>query len=94
MLAGVTGLVSVDNGFSHWLESELDARSWRPADLARAAGLPQATVGNILNGNRELGLKTAVALALALTCPPTWCCAAPASCHPSPARSVTPAFKR
>jgi len=69
MLAGVTGLVSVDNGFSHWLESELDARSWRPADLARAAGLPQATVGNILNGNRELGLKTAVALALALDVP-------------------------
>lgn len=69
MLAGVTKLVSVDNGFTRWLEEELNARNWRPADLARAADLPQPTVGNILNGNREIGAKVAVAVAQALDIP-------------------------
>lgn len=69
MLARVTSLVSVDNEFSLWLEGELNRRNWRPADLARAAGLPQATVGNILNGNREVGAKVAAAIAQALDIP-------------------------
>lgn len=69
MLAGVTRLVSVDNEFSLWLEGEMNARNWRPADLARAAGLPQATLGNILNGNREVGAKVAAAIAQALDMP-------------------------
>ena len=61
--------VSVDN-FSTWLETEIAARNWRPADLARIAKVPQATIGNILNGNREVGVKVALAIADALDLPP------------------------
>lgn len=69
MLAGSVELVSTDNEFAVWLEGEMNTRNWRPADLARAAGVPQATIANILNGNREVGGKVALALAEALALP-------------------------
>jgi len=65
------GTVSTDN-FSAWLEDELSARNWRPADLAKQAGLPQATISNILNGNREVGHKVAVLIADALELSPVY----------------------
>jgi len=57
--------VSTDN-FPAWLEREISARGWRPADLAKEADVPQATISNILNGNREVGAKVALAIAKAL----------------------------
>ena len=49
-----------------FLEEELVSRSWRPADLARAAGVPQATISHILNGSRRAGPEVCNALARAL----------------------------
>ena len=53
-----------------FLEEELVSRSWRPADLARAAGLPDATISHIVNGNRRAGPEVCNALARALDEPP------------------------
>lgn len=61
--------VTSDN-FSAWLEDELAARNWKPADLAMRAGITQAAISNILNGNREIGAKAALAIAGALNLPP------------------------
>lgn len=61
--------VTSDN-FSSWLEDELSARNWKPADLATRANVAQATISNILNSNREVGYKTALAIARALNLPP------------------------
>jgi transcriptional regulator with XRE-family HTH domain len=53
-----------------YLEAELLRRSWRPADLARAARLPDATISHILNGSRRAGPEVCSALARALDEPP------------------------
>jgi hypothetical protein len=53
-----------------YLEKELAGRSWRPADLARAARLPDATISHILNGSRRAGPEVCNALARALDEPP------------------------
>ena len=53
-----------------FLEAELARRSWRPADLARAAGVPDATISHILNGSRRAGPDVCNALARALDKPP------------------------
>jgi plasmid maintenance system antidote protein VapI len=48
------------------LRAELVRRSWRPADLARAAGVPDATISHILNGSRRAGPDLCNAIARAL----------------------------
>jgi lambda repressor-like predicted transcriptional regulator len=53
-----------------YLQAELHRRSWRLADLARAAGLPDATVHHVLHGNRRAGPDVCNALARALGEPP------------------------
>jgi transcriptional regulator with XRE-family HTH domain len=53
-----------------WLEVELAKRAWKPADLARAAHLPDATISNILNFNRKAGSDVCNAIAKALDEPP------------------------
>jgi transcriptional regulator with XRE-family HTH domain len=53
-----------------YLEDELVNRSWRPADLARAANLPDATISHVLNGSRRAGPEVCNALARALDEPP------------------------
>ena len=53
-----------------YLEEELISRSWRPADLARAASLPDATISHVLNGSRRAGPEVCNALARALDEPP------------------------
>ena len=53
-----------------FLESELARRSWRQADLARAAGVPDATIHHVLNGSRRAGPEVCNALARALDLPP------------------------
>ncbi|MCB0165608.1 MAG: helix-turn-helix transcriptional regulator [Anaerolineae bacterium] len=52
-----------------WLESELKNRQWKPADLARAANVPDATISRILNGRTRAGVETCNALAEALNEP-------------------------
>lgn len=54
------------NGFADWLEEELAARGWKPADLARASKLSSATVSRILNGDRNAGSDVALAIAKGL----------------------------
>jgi len=49
-----------------FLEAELVRRSWRQADLARAARVPDATIHHILNGSRRAGPEVCNALARAL----------------------------
>jgi transcriptional regulator with XRE-family HTH domain len=56
--------------FSVWLELQLGARGWRPADLATAAGLPNATITRILNGERRAGPDVATAIAQAFDLSP------------------------
>jgi transcriptional regulator with XRE-family HTH domain len=56
--------------FLQWLEAEMAARDWRPFELAKASGIHQATLGNLLNGTRRLGPDTAVKLARGLGIPP------------------------
>lgn len=53
-----------------WLEAELKNRQWKPADLARAAKLPDATISRILNGRTQAGVEACNALAKALNEPP------------------------
>lgn len=60
----------VEGEFSEWLEQQLSLRNWRPADLARAAGLSNATITRILNGDRRAGPDMANAIALGLGLPP------------------------
>lgn len=49
-----------------FLKTELARRNWRPADLARAAGVPDATISHILNGSRRAGPDLCNAFAHAL----------------------------
>ena len=49
-----------------YLEEQLQRRTWRPADLARAAGVPDATISHILKGSRRAGPDVCNAIARAL----------------------------
>lgn len=53
-----------------FLEKEMDKRSWKQADLARAANLDSAVISNIINGRRRMGEETGKAIAHALNLPP------------------------
>jgi transcriptional regulator with XRE-family HTH domain len=53
-------------GLVKFLKTELARRNWRPADLARAAGVPDATISHILNGSRRAGPDLCNAFAHAL----------------------------
>jgi transcriptional regulator with XRE-family HTH domain len=49
-----------------WILDELNKRDWTPADLAKRAKIHQATLSNILNGNRKAGPEICLAVADAL----------------------------
>jgi transcriptional regulator with XRE-family HTH domain len=49
-----------------WILEELSRRDWTPADLAKRADIHQATLSNILNGNRKAGPEICLAIAQAL----------------------------
>ena len=55
--------------FSDWLETELHTRDWRPADLARRAGLSRSTISNVLNDVRSPGAGACQSIAKALNLP-------------------------
>lgn len=52
--------------FPDWLERQNKQRGWKPADLARAADLPNATVSRILNEARQAGPAACKKIARAL----------------------------
>lgn len=56
--------------FSDWIERQLKERNWRPADLARAAGITDAALSRILSGTRNPGPDVCQAIAQALNEPP------------------------
>ena len=58
--------------FEEWLEAELKTRGWRSAELAREAGIADATLSRILLSTRKAGPKVCVALASALGYPPEY----------------------
>lgn len=54
----------------NWIEEQLRLRDWRPADLARAAGVRDSTISRILNGNAKAGPELCSAMAEALDVSP------------------------
>jgi len=60
------------SGLPNWIRAQLDERGWRPADLARHAGLTNATLSRILNGTRQAGPEVCTAIANALGVPPEY----------------------
>jgi transcriptional regulator with XRE-family HTH domain len=58
----------MDN-FGEWLAGQLQAKGWRQADLARASGLDSAVISNLVNGRRNPGVNSCVAIARALSLP-------------------------
>lgn len=66
---GYTILV-MGQDFVEWLQQEIDARNWRPADLARAAGIYASTLAKILQRERRVGADVCLSLARRLTLPP------------------------
>ncbi len=61
-----------EKGFTDWLDEELARRNWRPADLARAAGISSATISHLYSGARKPGPEVAVAIAKGLNLPPEY----------------------
>lgn len=56
--------------FSSWLESELAARSWSQADLARRSKITTASISRIMTGDRKPGPDVCLAIAEAFKIPP------------------------
>lgn len=56
--------------FAEWLEDEMEKRGWRPAELAKAAGLYQSTLWKVLNRERTAGADVCTALSRAMKLPP------------------------
>lgn len=52
--------------FAEWIEDELHKRAWKPADLAREAGIKDATLSRILSGTRNAGPDVCKGIARAL----------------------------
>lgn len=52
--------------FAAWLEEQINARGWKPVDLAKAAGQYPATINRILNRERNAGPDVCIAIADAL----------------------------
>jgi len=59
----------VTDEFVRWLDQELAARSWRPADLARAANISTGALSQVYAGTRKPGPDMANGIARALGIP-------------------------
>ena len=55
--------------FSDWIETQLNDKGWKPADLARAAGVTDAALSRVLSGSRNPGPDLCRAIARALNEP-------------------------
>lgn len=56
--------------FSEWLQSELDKRQWRQADLARSGKIATSMLSRIINRERFPGPDTCRSIARAFGIPP------------------------
>ena len=56
--------------FQEWLETELNRRDWRIADLARRASVDKGNLSRVLSGLRNPGPDICLAIARALNVPP------------------------
>lgn len=56
--------------FAEWLEKRLERKGWTLRELAQRAGLTHAAISNVLNGQRNPGLKFCLGIADALDEPP------------------------
>lgn len=61
--------VYYSHGFVEWLDGELALRNWRPADLARAAGISTGSLSQIYTGARNPGPDIALAIARGFNLP-------------------------
>jgi len=62
--------VSVPDTFAQWLQTEMDAREWSQADLARASGLTRAAINRYIRQERSTPDPDAlIAIAQAFGCP-------------------------
>lgn len=57
------------NNFSEWLNSEMESRNLKPADLARMANVSQSTISMIISGQRGPGPELCLAVADAFNLP-------------------------
>jgi transcriptional regulator with XRE-family HTH domain len=55
--------------FSEWLQSELDKRGWRQADLARRSGIHTGHLSKVLSRERMPGVEFCNGVALAFGLP-------------------------
>ena len=62
--------MNASNLFGKWLLAELEKREWSQADLARAAKVSRSSISEIVSGQRQIGKRTATAIATALKLPP------------------------
>lgn len=58
------------DSFIKWLNSEMEKRDWKQADLARQANLDSAAISMLLSKRRQPGEVTCRAIARALRMPP------------------------
>lgn len=52
--------------FNQWILNQLEYRGWSQAELARRAGIADATLSRIIAGTRQTGPDAALAIARAL----------------------------
>ena len=55
---------------TNYLLNEMEKRNWKPADLAKRAGVDSGLLSRILNGERNAGPDTCTSIAQALNVPP------------------------
>jgi transcriptional regulator with XRE-family HTH domain len=55
----------MSENFRLWLEQELKGRGWSHGELARRASLAQATVSNVITGQRQPGCEFCIKAAQA-----------------------------
>ncbi len=76
--------------FIEWLKTEMKGRGWRPADLARAAGLHSGTFNRVFNQSRKAGPSVCVAIAQALEMDPVYVFRKAGLLPPAPASVLNP----
>lgn len=54
-----------EKNFPEWLQTELDARGWRPIDLIKRSGIDSGLLSKIQSGERRPGLDTCRSIARA-----------------------------
>ena len=62
--------MTTENDFASWLDNELNKRGWRPATLARRAGVGNDVISRILNRERGIGPEVCIGIAKAFKLPP------------------------